>query len=70
MAAALYKSEEYSVARLAELTRIDPWFLSKMNNIVNMIKTLETVDYKVQGVNARMLCDQLEAAVSLVLSLY
>jgi len=47
VAAALYKSEEYSVAKLAEMTKIDPWFLSKINNIVNMIKTLEKVDYKV-----------------------
>ncbi len=47
VAAALYKSEKYTVSKLAELTKIDPWFLSKINNIVNMIKTLEHVDYKV-----------------------
>ena len=55
MATALYDSEHYSVERLASLTQIDPWFLSKMNNIIKMIKKLQTVDYKVRLVAFKML---------------
>ncbi len=47
MAAALYQSDSYSIEKLASLTRIDPWFLSKMKNIIAMVKTLEATDYKV-----------------------
>ena len=47
VATALYDNKNYSIKKLAELTQIDPWFLCKMNNIVKMIKKLETVDYKV-----------------------
>ena len=47
VAAALYDSAAYSMERLSSLTRIDPWFLWKMNNIITMIKKLSTVDYKV-----------------------
>ena len=34
--------------KLAKLTKIDPWFLHKMNNIVKVIKRLKTIDYKVR----------------------
>ncbi len=47
VAAALYQSDAYSIEKLASLTRIDSWFLSKMNNIIAMVKTLESTDYKV-----------------------
>lgn len=47
VATALYDTDNYSVEKLANLTRIDPWFLHKMNNIVKMIKNLQSVDYKV-----------------------
>ncbi len=47
VASALYHSDSYSIKKLASLTRIDLWFLSKMNNIITMTRTLETTDYKV-----------------------
>jgi len=47
VAAALYDSAAYSIERLSSLTRIDPWFLWKMSNIISMIKKLSTIDYKV-----------------------
>lgn len=47
IATALYDSDNYSVKKLAELTQIDPWFLHKINNILKMVKTLKTIDYKV-----------------------
>lgn len=46
MAAALYNSSTYSVDKLTSLTRIDSWFLSKMKNIIDMIKQLRKVDSK------------------------
>ena len=49
MAAALYNSESYTMEHLRSLTRIDPWFLCKMNNIIAMVKKLNTVDYKVMS---------------------
>ena len=48
VAAALYNSESYTMEHLRSLTRIDPWFLYKMNNIITMVKKLNTVDYKVR----------------------
>ena len=48
VAAALYDSENYSINSLSALTRIDPWFLSKMKNIIDMIKQLRASDYKVR----------------------
>lgn len=47
MATALCDTENYSVKKLATLTQIDPWFLSKMDNIIKMMKKLQTIDYKV-----------------------
>ena len=47
MATALCDTENYSVKKLAKLTQIDPWFLNKMNNIIKMMKKLQTIDYKV-----------------------
>ena len=47
IATALYDTKNYSVKKLANLTQIDPWFLSKMNNIMKMTKKLETVECKV-----------------------
>lgn len=49
VAAALYNSESYSMEHLRSLTRIDPWFLCKMNNIITMVKKLNTIDYKVMS---------------------
>lgn len=47
IATALYDTKNYSVKKLAELTQIDPWFLSKMNNIMKMTRKLEAIDCKV-----------------------
>lgn len=48
VASALYDSSNYTIERLAKLTRIDRWFLYKMDNIIKMIKELEKVNYKVR----------------------
>ena len=36
--------EGYTVERIEELTKIDPWFLSRLKNIVNMKHQLQTYD--------------------------
>ena len=36
--------EGYTVERIEELTKIDPWFLSKLKNIVDMKNQLQTYD--------------------------
>lgn len=46
VAAALYDEASYPIERLSSLTRIDPWFLAKMKNIIDMIRTLKKIDYK------------------------
>ena len=40
VAAALGDPERWSLRKLYQLTRIDPWFLSCMNNIVSMATRL------------------------------
>ncbi len=36
--------EGYSIERIYELTKIDPWFIGKLKNIVDMKNTLEGYD--------------------------
>ena len=49
VAAALNDPERWSLQQLSQLTRIDPWFLSQMNNIITMVMTLRQLDCKVWG---------------------
>ena len=47
VAAALNDPERWSLQQLSQLTRIDPWFLSRMNNIITMTTKLRQLDCKV-----------------------
>ena len=47
VAAALNDPERWSLQQLSQLTRIDPWFLSRMNNIITMATKLRQLDCKV-----------------------
>ena len=48
VAAALGDPERWSLRQLHQLTRIDPWFLSRMNNIVVMATKLRQLEGKVR----------------------
>ena len=47
VAAALSDPDRWSLRQLNQLTRIDPWFLSRMNNIITMATKLRQLECKV-----------------------